>query len=102
MGTTIRVCGGWVRDKLLGLHSNDIDINIDNMGCGDFVQQICEELNQGRIEKVTFGISDPKANKLKNIQVANMTVDGASIDVCCLRKEWFNGEKTVVSTNATP
>lgn len=29
--TTLRVAGGWVRDKLLGLQSNDIDIAIDNM-----------------------------------------------------------------------
>ena len=25
------VAGGWVRDKVLGLESNDIDIAIDNM-----------------------------------------------------------------------
>lgn len=25
-GTTVRIAGGWVRDKLLGLHSDDIDV----------------------------------------------------------------------------
>ena len=28
--TTLRVAGGWVRDKLLGLESKDIDIALDN------------------------------------------------------------------------
>ena len=27
----LRVCGGWVRDKLLKTESNDIDIAIDTM-----------------------------------------------------------------------
>lgn len=31
LGSTMRVAGGWVRDKLLGLESNDIDIALDNM-----------------------------------------------------------------------
>ena len=29
--TTLRVAGGWVRDKLLGLESDDIDIALDDM-----------------------------------------------------------------------
>ena len=29
--TTIRVVGGWVRDKVLGLDSDDIDIALDDM-----------------------------------------------------------------------
>ena len=28
---TLRVAGGWVRDKLLGKHSSDIDIALDTM-----------------------------------------------------------------------
>ena len=29
--TVMRVAGGWVRDKLLGLESDDIDIALDDM-----------------------------------------------------------------------
>ena len=29
--TTFRVAGGWVRDKLLNIDSNDIDIALDDM-----------------------------------------------------------------------
>lgn len=31
MNSVLRVAGGWVRDKVLGKESNDIDITIDNM-----------------------------------------------------------------------
>lgn len=31
LGTTFRVAGGWVRDKLLGKQSDDLDIALDNM-----------------------------------------------------------------------
>jgi len=29
--TTLRVAGGWVRDKMLDLNSDDIDIALDDM-----------------------------------------------------------------------
>jgi uncharacterized protein with FMN-binding domain len=36
LSTTMRIAGGWVRDKLLGLSSTDIDISLDNMMGKDF------------------------------------------------------------------
>ena len=30
-GTTLRVAGGWVRDKIRGEESDDIDVALDNM-----------------------------------------------------------------------
>lgn len=35
--TTLRVAGGWVRDKLLGLESHDIDIALNDMTGEQFV-----------------------------------------------------------------
>jgi tRNA nucleotidyltransferase/poly(A) polymerase len=34
--TTIRVAGGWVRDKVLGRESDDIDLALDDMKGKDF------------------------------------------------------------------
>ena len=34
--TELRVAGGWVRDKILGIDSDDIDISITNMTGKDF------------------------------------------------------------------
>jgi Poly A polymerase head domain len=36
----LRVAGGWVRDKLLGLESNDIDIALDSMLGFNFAEKI--------------------------------------------------------------
>ena len=42
---TLRVVGGWVRDKLLKTESNDIDIAIDNMPVEEFAKLIEERVN---------------------------------------------------------
>ena len=39
-GTTIRCAGGWVRDKLLGKDSKDIDIALDNIMGKDFAEKV--------------------------------------------------------------
>lgn len=42
--TTLRCAGGWVRDKLLKLESDDIDIALDNMLGKDFADHVNEYL----------------------------------------------------------
>lgn len=39
-GTTLRCAGGWVRDKLLGKESKDIDVALDNMLGRDFADKV--------------------------------------------------------------
>lgn len=39
--TVLRAAGGWVRDKLLGKESKDIDIALDNMLGKDFADKVC-------------------------------------------------------------
>jgi nitrate/nitrite transporter NarK len=38
--TVLRAAGGWVRDKLLGKESKDIDIALDNMLGKDFADKV--------------------------------------------------------------
>lgn len=40
LSTVLRCAGGWVRDKLLGLESDDIDIAVDNMLGKDFADHV--------------------------------------------------------------
>ena len=41
---TLRVVGGWVRDKLLGKQSSDIDVALDTMAGKDFAERrLCAE-----------------------------------------------------------
>ena len=39
-GTVLRCAGGWVRDKLLGRESLDIDVALDNMMGKDFADLV--------------------------------------------------------------
>jgi tRNA nucleotidyltransferase/poly(A) polymerase len=38
--TTLRCAGGWVRDKLMGRQSLDIDIALDNMLGKEFADEV--------------------------------------------------------------
>lgn len=38
--TTLRCAGGWVRDKLLGRESNDIDIALDDLTGEEFGRKV--------------------------------------------------------------
>ena len=49
--TTARLCGGFVRDKLTGKESDDIDIMIDNMSGADFARLVTRHL----------GLKDPQS-----------------------------------------
>ena len=40
LNTTLRVAGGWVRDKLLGLESDDVDIALDDTHGEEFARLI--------------------------------------------------------------
>jgi len=42
--TAIRVVGGWVRDKLLGIYSEDIDIMLDNISGEEFAHLVTKFL----------------------------------------------------------
>lgn len=44
LGTTLRCAGGWVRDKLMGRQSLDIDIALDNMLGREFAERVNEHL----------------------------------------------------------
>jgi len=48
-GTVLRCAGGWVRDKLLGKDSLDIDIALDNMIGREFAEVVNQHLRaQGK------------------------------------------------------
>jgi len=47
--TTLRVAGGWVRDKLIGKKSDDIDLAmdiVDNVGVKEFCEHIKTYMDQ--------------------------------------------------------
>jgi tRNA nucleotidyltransferase/poly(A) polymerase len=44
LATTVRVNGGWVRDKIMGLESDDIDVSLDDLSGEDFAKLVNEQL----------------------------------------------------------
>ena len=91
--TTIRVAGGWVRDKLLGVPSDDIDIMVDNISGEDFAKLVTHHLN----------IKDPHVirenpEKSKNIQTSKAYIPLSNgniqeIDFARARKEIYHDSR---------
>ena len=80
--TICRVAGGWVRDKLLGKESDDIDIALNDMKGSTLANLINEELYPG---KNKVGIIQQNVEKGKNLETATIKVCQTWIDLVNLR-----------------
>ncbi|CAD6591550.1 MAG: CCA tRNA nucleotidyltransferase, mitochondrial [Alectoria sarmentosa] len=92
----LRFAGGWVRDKLLGLLSNDIDVAISSMTGSEFGSLMKQyvELPEARdkYENDILGrLAKIEANpeKSKHLETATLKVLGFDIDLVNLRKETY-------------
>lgn len=96
--TTVRVAGGWVRDKLMGKQPKDIDLMVDNVSGQAFAVMVTDFL----------GLSGPhviRANpeQSKNIETARMYVELPSgskmeIDVAKARQDVYEGSSRIPKT----
>ena len=82
--TICRVAGGWVRDKLLGKESDDIDIALNDMKGSTLANLINEELYPG---KNKVGIIQQNVEKGKNLETATIKICQTWIDLVNLRCE---------------
>lgn len=108
--TVIRFTGGWVRDKLLGVDSQDIDVAINNMTGYQFglkLKQFLEE--EGNAEKYGIGRTVPadgqnsrgskpdyglhkilaNPEKSKHLETVTTKIFNLDIDLVNLRKETY-------------
>ena len=99
----LRWTGGWVRDKLLGVGSHDVDVAINKMTGENFGLKMLEYLKiPGNLEKHAFdtaesgkimsGLHTIKANPeaSKNLETATIKVMGIDLDLVNLRKETYD------------
>eukprot|EP01041_Mallomonas_annulata_P003982 gene3982-7934_t len=89
-GTTVRVAGGWVRDKLLGFESkNDIDIALDNMSGTEFAAALnrWSKTNMNKLFRV--GVIQQNPEKSKHLETATVQIGIYSIDFVNLRTETY-------------
>ncbi|KAL9104138.1 MAG: hypothetical protein Q9163_000885 [Psora crenata] len=94
---TLRFTGGWVRDKLLGTTSHDIDIGIDSMTgfhFGTLMKQFLTQTDaQSKYQQnVLGGLAKIEANpeKSKHLETVTTKILGFEIDLVNLRKETYS------------
>ena len=89
-GISLRVAGGWVRDKILGIPSDDIDISVDSMTGQQF-------LNMTGLSGAHIIEKNP--DKSKQLETAKIDLFGQEIDFVNLRTEIYQpGSRIPVMT----
>ena len=91
-GVVIRAAGGWVRDKLLGKDSNDIDIAVDKMSGYHFASLVLDFMKENGITTAD-GVAKVEENpdQSKSIETGILPVYGIPIDFVQLRRETYEG-----------
>jgi len=89
--STIRVAGGWVRDKIMGTNSNDIDITVDNMSGLSFASRVAKHMGLG--DKV--GIVKVNPEKSKHVETAIINIMGIEVQFTGFRKETYDNESRI-------
>lgn len=86
---TPRLAGGFVRDKIMGIKSHDVDIALDTASGYNFALGLCEKLE-----------IDPKVHKIqanpiksKHLETALINICGFSIDFVHLRSETYTNTR---------
>lgn len=101
--TTFRVAGGWVRDNLLGVSSDDIDFSMDNMTGVQFAAYMASYASKHPYS----GIADAhtiKANpdKSKHLEPVKILIHGLSVDFVNLRVETYGDSRVPEMAMGTP
>ncbi|KAG2501328.1 hypothetical protein HYH03_001120 [Edaphochlamys debaryana] len=101
--TALRCAGGWVRDKLLGRDSDDIDIALDDKMGRDFAELVNDYLKaQGR-ESRHAAVIQSNPDQSKHLETARMKIGEVWIDLVNLRSETYAADSRIPSmTFGTP
>lgn len=109
--TTLRVAGGWVRDKLLGepMARVDIDLAVDAPSGTAFAEHLREWL-RGEGEDTAGGDRGPRVGvirrcpaRAKHLETARLSVLGLTLDVVSLRTEAYAaGSRIPAVAGGTP
>ncbi|KAJ3359026.1 hypothetical protein HDU91_005029 [Kappamyces sp. JEL0680] len=88
----LRIAGGWVRDKLLGKESHDIDIAIDNMKGEPFAQELKAYLVQIGMNMSSISKIQLNPDKSKHLETATARLFDLDVDFVNLRSETYNDD----------
>lgn len=93
---TIRIAGGWVRDKLLGVSTKpDIDIAVDTMSGVDFARGFCNWTLRSSGLKIDMGVIQSNPDKSKHLETAAFNLGKYSFDIVNLRTENYSDSSRI-------
>jgi len=97
LNLTLRVAGGWVRDKLLKAEMKkvDIDIALDTMLGREFAELVNDWLEKHHKERHSVGIIQRNPDQSKHLETARMMVYGLWIDLVNLRTEKYTHDSRI-------
>ncbi|CEL91861.1 unnamed protein product [Vitrella brassicaformis CCMP3155] len=104
--TTLRVAGGWVRDKLVAVYhpqllsetdtaSPDIDLAIEGMSGVDFVQHVNDWLVVKGEAPHNVGVIARNPDKSKHLETATVKLMGVSVDFVNLRTDTYTEDSRI-------
>jgi len=96
--TVLRVAGGWVRDKLRGLQSDDIDVAVSDLTGLELAEMVNAELQERGEEAHSVGLIRRNPERSKHLETACVRVFGIDIDLVNLRRETYTNSSRVPDT----
>ncbi|CAH2354120.1 CCA tRNA nucleotidyltransferase, mitochondrial [[Candida] railenensis] len=93
----LRITGGWVRDKLLGIESNDLDIAINHLSGEDFASRLFDYTQEKYPDLTLKAVHTIKKNpeKSKHLETCTTKLFGLDIDFVNLRSEAYTEDSRV-------
>lgn len=100
---TLRITGGWVRDKLLGQGSHDLDIAINIMTGEQFANNLnnylIENYNKYEITPHSIHKIEKNPEKSKHLETATTKIFNTEIDFVNLRSEEYTNLSRIPTIN---
>ena len=93
--TVARVAGGWVRDKLLGRESDDIDIALDDQTGVEFASSVQEYMTSLGQTARRVAVIEANPEKSKHLETATSRVLDVSVDFVNLRAETYGDDSRI-------
>ncbi|KAG6866248.1 hypothetical protein C0991_006835 [Blastosporella zonata] len=98
--TSCRIAGGWVRDKLLGADSNDIDIALSDMMGLEFAEHLAAFASRNGVATGNISKIAQNPDQSKHLETATFRFLGLDIDLVNLRSEEY-AEGSRIPTEVT-
>lgn len=100
----IRVAGGWVRDKVLGLNTHDVDVALDTCTGVEFAHMVkeymakFEETDSKQKKCGKIGVIAANPAQSKHLETATMKIHGIEVDFSNLRHETYAEDSRIPTT----